>query len=84
MNGIPFRNAHEIVGRIVAYCIEKGKDLQFLTMEEFKSFSEGFNDLVYDCLSVGNSVNARNISGGTSKEMVLKRIEEIEKETQGK
>ena len=80
IKGVPFRDAHEIAGRIVAYCTEKGVDLQSLTMEEFGSFYEGFDNLVYNFVSVENSVNARNIPGGTSKEMVLKRIEEIEKE----
>ena len=83
MKGIPFRNAHEIVGRIVGYCIENEKDLQFLTMEEFRLFYEGFNEDVYMCLMVENSISARNIPGGTSKEMVLKRVREIEKEAQG-
>jgi len=83
MKGIPFRDAHEVVGRIVGYCIEKEKDLQSLAMEEFRLFYEGFNEDVYRCLMVENSISARNIPGGTSKKMVLKRIREIEKEAQG-
>ena len=82
MKGIPFRDAHEIVGRIVGYCIEKEKDLQSLAMEEFRLFHEAFKDDVYRCLTVESSISVRNIPGGTSKKMVLKRIREIEKEAQ--
>jgi len=57
--------------------------LQSLAMEEFRLFHEAFKDDVYRCLTVENSISARNIPGGTSKKMVLKRIGEIEKEAQG-
>jgi len=78
MKKLPFREAHEIVGRIVAYCIEKGIGMQSLSLEDFRSFYEGFEEDVFGCLTVEHSVNARNIPGGTSRTMVLKRIAEIE------
>jgi argininosuccinate lyase len=78
MQGVPFRDAHEIVGRLVGYCIEKDKELPSLTIDEFRHFHEGFREDVYDRLTVASSINARNIPGGTSKEMVLRRITEIE------
>ncbi|MCX5854342.1 MAG: argininosuccinate lyase [Deltaproteobacteria bacterium] len=77
MKGIPFREAHGVVGRLVAYCIEKGEDMQSLTLEEFRLFHRGFGDDVYTCLQVENALNSRSIPGGTGKDAVLKRIKSI-------
>ena len=78
MKGIPFRDAHGIVGRLVGYCIEKQKDMQSLDIEEIRLFWKDANDDIYTCMSVEGSVSARNIVGGTAREAILKRIEEIE------
>lgn len=78
MRGVPFRESHGIVGRIVAHCIEKSKDLRSLNITELKGFYEGFDEDVYKYLTVEESVNVKNIPGGTSTEMVLKRSKEIE------
>jgi len=78
MKGVPFRDAHDIVGRLVAYCIENTKTLESLTIEEFKGFYDGFADDVFERVTVERSVNARNIPGGTSQEMVTRRIKEID------
>ncbi len=78
MKGVPFRDAHGIVGRLVAYCIENKKTLQSLTIEEFRGFYDGFADDVFERVTVERSVNARNIPGGTSQEMVVRRIKEID------
>jgi len=45
--GIPFRNAHEIIGKMVLYCIENNKAIEELDMSEFKSFSELIEEDVY-------------------------------------
>lgn len=76
---IPFRESHGIVGRIVAYCIEKNKDLISLSMEEFRRFYEGFDRDIYRCLGVKESVDSRKSPGGTSRSQVQKRIQEIER-----
>jgi argininosuccinate lyase len=78
MKGVPFRDAHEIVGRLVAHCIESGKKLESLTIEEFKGFYDGFSEDVFDRVTVERSVEGRNTLGGTSREMVMRRIREIE------
>jgi argininosuccinate lyase len=78
MKGIPFREAHGVVGRLVAYCIEKKMDMSILTLEEFHQFHEGFQKDVYDCLKVENSVNAKKSLGGTAKDSVHKRIRVIQ------
>jgi argininosuccinate lyase len=76
--GVPFREAHSIVGRMVAYCLNKRKTLLNLTMEEFNSFQNCFGEDVYGFLTVENAVNIRNIIGGTSETAVRQRISEIE------
>jgi len=78
MKGIPFREAHDIVGRLVGYCIEKHKDMQSLSIEEIRLFWKDANDDIYGCMSVTGSISARNIVGGTAREAVLMRIKEIE------
>lgn len=74
-NGIPFRDAHSIVGKLVAYCIEKNKSLEELSIEEFKSISDVFDKNIYNAIEIQKCVNARNIIGGPSKEYIQKLIE---------
>ncbi len=78
MKGVPFREAHGIVGRIVGYCIEKQKEMQSLDMEEIRMFWKDADADIYTCMSVEGSIGARTIPGGTAKAAVLRRIEEIE------
>ena len=76
--GVPFREAHGIVGRIVSFCIREGKALTGLTLEEFQQFYKGFENDLFQCLTVRQSVEARREIGGTAEETVRKRIAEIE------
>nr|HOO91391.1 argininosuccinate lyase [Syntrophales bacterium] len=78
MKGIPFREAHSIVGRLVGYCVERRKNMQDLDIEEIRLFWKDAGKEIYACMSVDGSVNARNSIGGTAKETVLGRIEAIE------
>src|SRR5690606_39809861 len=48
--GLPFRQAHEVIGKTVLYCIENNKYLLDLSIEEFKQFSELFDERIYDVL----------------------------------
>jgi len=73
--GVPFRDAHEITGKIVLYCIEKNKAIDELTLEEFKSFSEIFEQDVYEEISLEKCVSGRNLPGGPSIESVKVAIE---------
>ena len=66
VKGIPFREAHGIVGSAVRYCIESGKKLEELSLEEFKKFSDKIGQDVYDCISIEQCVERRNSIGGTS------------------
>ena len=68
--GIPFRDAHEIVGKAVAYGLETGKDLSEMTLEELKQFSDEITEDVFDVLTLEGSVAARNHIGGTAPDQV--------------
>jgi argininosuccinate lyase len=72
LKNVPFREAHGIVGRAVAYCLEKGCELPDLTLRELAGFSEVIEKDVYEVLSVEGSVNSRISTGGTA----LQRVEE--------
>lgn len=66
--GVPFREAHGIVGESVRYCISKGKELDDLTLEEFKKFDSRIEEDVLDMISVESCVTRRRSLGGTSPE----------------
>ena len=71
VKGIPFRDAHEIVGKAVAYGIETGKDLSEMTLEELQKFSDQITADVFDVLTLEGSVAARDHIGGTAPKQVL-------------
>lgn len=73
--GLPFRTAYKLTGQIVAHCIEHDKDLESLTLAEYKAFSELFEADLYDEISLENCVNKRISQGGTGRESVLRQLE---------
>jgi len=80
--GIPFREAHEIVGKAVRYCIEHGKDIPDLNMEEFRGFSEVIEADIYGYVTLEASVNARSATGGTARQAVEREIVRARQERQ--
>ncbi|MDP1992851.1 MAG: argininosuccinate lyase, partial [Syntrophales bacterium] len=78
LKGVPFREAHGIVGKLVVFCIQNEKTLNDLTLKEYRRFYPGFDKDLFACLTVRQSVNARKMTGGTAEEAVRKRIAEIE------
>jgi len=72
--GLPFREAHEVVGRMVFYAIEKDIALDELTMDEFKDFSQNIEEDIYDAISMETCVNDRKLVGGPAKATVEKAI----------
>lgn len=78
--GIPFRDCHEIIGKMVFYAIQKGVALDDLTMEEFKSFSELFDEDIYEAISIVNCIKAKKSEGSTSFESVKKQLESLASE----
>ncbi|MFN7250653.1 MAG: argininosuccinate lyase [Anaerobacillus sp.] len=76
--GMPFRAAHEVVGKLVLHCIENGKFLLDVTMEEFIAASTLFGDDIYDVLKPKTVVDRRNSSGGTGFMQVKAAIKKAE------
>ena len=72
--GIPFREAHHIVGQIVSYLVNQNRELESITLEELKQFSELFDKDSLKILSPYYVADARNSYGGTAKNRVLEQI----------
>jgi argininosuccinate lyase len=72
--GMPFRDAHEVVGKTVAYCIAEQKDLGSLSLEELQTFSDTITDDVKAVLTLQGSVAARDHIGGTAPAQVKAAI----------
>ncbi|CAG0902767.1 unnamed protein product [Cyprideis torosa] len=80
MKNVPFREAHGIVGRAVAYCVEKGCELEELSLETLRGFSPVIEADVQKVLSVSGSVNSRKTTGGTGEERVYEALAKAEEE----
>ncbi|HEY3330228.1 MAG TPA: argininosuccinate lyase [Capsulimonadaceae bacterium] len=72
--GLPFRQAHEVVGKIVRWCTENGKHLEQLPNKELVSFSPLFEQAPGDIAAVEGSVDGRNIPGGTGRQAVIEQL----------
>jgi argininosuccinate lyase len=72
--GLPFRDAHEVIGKIVLYSIQNGKYLLDLSLDEYQQFSPLFETDIYVILSPEHVVSARNSYGGTSPLQVKEQI----------
>ncbi len=68
--GVPFRDAHEVVGKAVRHGVESGKDLGEMSLEELRRFSDAIDEDVFEVLTLRGSVAARNHIGGTAPEQV--------------
>mgnify|MGYP003290765812 CR=1 FL=1 len=68
--GIPFRSTHEISGKLVHYCIENGKSLNDLTLDEFRQYSDIIEEDVYDAISLKTCVGGRTVIGGPATSVV--------------
>ena len=77
--GVAFRQAHEIVGKIVSYCLENDKDIKDLSLSDYQRFYRGFSSEIHDIIRLEKVINARKHIGGTSTSAVTERIREIEK-----
>jgi len=77
--GMPFRKAHELVGKIVLHCESRGCRLEDLPLAEYQKFSPLFQETVYEAISLASCLNARSVVGGTASARVLEAIEEAEK-----
>ncbi|MBJ6724653.1 argininosuccinate lyase [Geomesophilobacter sediminis] len=72
--GMPFRDAHEVVGKAVRYCVDNDMDIPELSLAEWQLFSLMIDADIFDAITVEASVNARKATGGTAKERVKAEI----------
>jgi argininosuccinate lyase len=74
--GMPFREAHDVVGKIVMRAIESGGEIERLSLAELQSFSSHFSEDVYEALSLSQTLKAKAQIGGTSPERVAVALKE--------
>ena len=74
-NGVPFRDAHGIIGRLVLYCIEKNKAIDELSLDELKAIDSHFEEDIFDAVSLETCVNKRNTIGAPGPEAMKKVLE---------
>jgi argininosuccinate lyase len=79
MKGLPFRDCHEVIGKLVLYCIEEGKTIETLPLPELQKFSPLFDQDVYEKLTMESCINNKRSAGSTSYESVKKQISDIRK-----
>ena len=72
--GVPFRDAHAIIGKLVLYCIEHNTNLDDLSLEEYKAISPVFDESVYAAINVNECAQARKVIGGPAKEVTTAAI----------
>ncbi len=78
LKNIPFRQAHAIVGNVVALCIQRNIELWDLTLEDLQGFSKSIDNDVFEFLTIDGSVNSRVTKGGTALLRVSEALEEAE------
>ena len=75
VKGLPFREAHEVIGKIVLYAIQKDQFLLDLTLDEYKQFNPLFEEDIFEKLDPKHVVKARNSAGGTGHKQVEKQLQ---------
>ncbi len=73
--GLAFRDCHEIIGRIVLYCIENKKAIEELSLDELQGFSDKFDEDIYEKIDIRACINAKKSKGSTSFESVKQMLE---------
>jgi argininosuccinate lyase len=76
--GMPFRQAHSVVGKVVAHCLAQGKTLMELKLDELQQFARVIENDVFACLTVEGSVASRRSIGGTAPERVAEALARAE------
>lgn len=79
--GLTFRQAHEIIGKLVLACIQQHIYLHQLSLTQFKAYSPLFTEDVFNILKIENVVNARNVRGGTAKNQVENQMNMVQKKS---
>ena len=77
--GMPFRQAHSVIGKAVSQCISQGKELTDMSLEDLRAFSSLIDEDIFEVLSVEGSVGTRRCPGGTAPERVAEALAKAEK-----
>ncbi|MGH9616281.1 MAG: hypothetical protein ACRD28_06020 [Acidobacteriaceae bacterium] len=72
--GVAFRTAHEIVGNAVRYCLEKGCELDRLTLEELRQFSPAFEQDFFAAITLEATLDCHDVIGGTARSRVREEL----------
>lgn len=72
--GVSFRNAHEVVGKMVLYCIQENKNIEELSLNKMKEFSDIIDKDVYNYIDIEKCIEDRNLDGGPAQSAVKKAI----------
>lgn len=75
-HGVPFRDAHGIVGRLVLFCLEKGISLDEMTLDEYKNISPVFEEDIYEAISLKTCVEKRVMKGAPGPAVMKETVEE--------
>ena len=75
--GMPFRDAYKCTGTMVAACIREGKTLEEMTLDEFKQYSDLFEDDVYTAIDLTTCCEGRTSYGGPTKASVMKQVADV-------
>lgn len=79
--GVPFKEAHEIVGKLVAFCEENGLELDELTREQYESISRHLKPELREVVNLSAAIESRNSAGGTSSKQVIEQMVKLRKLT---
>ena len=82
--GVPFREAHEVVGKVVMYALEQKKELGDLSLEEFMKFSRLISSDVFECLTLEQTLGAKSVQGGTAPSAVESALAEARRDLAGR
>jgi argininosuccinate lyase len=82
--GMPFREAHEMTGRIVRYCLDHGKELADLTLADLRHFSPAFEKDALDVITVEGAIERKSQVGGTARKRVEARLKTLERSLGGR
>ena len=80
MKGTPFRKAHEITGQTVAFCLDAGLTLEEMDLPRLKKISKTFEEDVFEFISIENSVERKNVFGGTAGGRVREQLRRLKRE----
>lgn len=76
--GVPFRKAHEKIGTAVRYCLDKGCELNALTLDELKQFGEEFAQDFFDAITLEATLDCHDVTGGTARHRVREALKDAE------